>query len=92
MALLINAVAVDTTSLTIVATGPVLVSVAGDMKGGNVKIMANIGGGFVKAYSFVESESTSLARLEFSAGVEYYAQFQKAAPGASVTVFSLDIV
>lgn len=92
MGLLLNAVSDTVDSATIVATGPVLLTVAGDLKGGIVKIMADIGGGFVLAYSYVDNEPTSLARLEFSAGVSYYARFQKNAAGASVTVFSLDIV
>lgn len=92
MGLLLDAVSDTTQSLTLVATGPVLVSVKGDMKGGNVQILADIGGGFVKAYMYVESEPTSLARLELAAGVSYYAVFQKAAAGAEVTVYTLDIV
>lgn len=76
MTLLINAATADTSSSSIAAVGPIIVSMVGTMKSGRVRITADLGSGEATALTFGSNESVRIARLEFASGVSFKAYLE----------------
>lgn len=78
----------DTASSVVAATGPVLVTVTGKIPSGRVRITADIGGGEATAYTHCTGDPTSLARLEFTTGVNFkaYVEGTNGNPDTNVSV------
>lgn len=86
MAKLLTNATDDAESSAIVATGPVLVTVTGTLPVGIVIITADIGGGEITAYMHKAGDPTSLARLEFTAGVTFKAYLKGVNGNAGVNI------
>ena len=76
MTVLIDGATEDTSSSSIEATGPIIVSMIGTMKNGMVRITANLGSGEATALTFSCNESVRIARLEFASGVSFKAYLE----------------
>jgi hypothetical protein len=74
--ILINNATEDTSSDTIEATGPIIVSVVGRMRTGRVRITADIGSGESTVFVCTSADTIRMDRIELAEGLSFKAYLE----------------